>query len=59
MADAPSSMSDRAHRRADFVHAAGWGDAQERLLAGDASFRKYFRLHRGGTTVVVLSLIHI
>lgn len=54
MADAPSSMSDRVQRRAEFIRAAGWGDAQERLLAGDASFRKYFRLHRGGTTVVVM-----
>ncbi len=32
--------------RADFVRRAGWGDARERLLAGDASFRKYFRLTR-------------
>ena len=54
MADAPSSTSDRQHRRAEFVRSAGWGDATERLLAGDASFRKYFRLHRGGTTVVVM-----
>ena len=54
MADAPSSMSERQRRRAEFVRAAGWGDATERLLAGDASFRKYFRLHRGGTTVVVM-----
>ena len=54
MADAPSSTSDRQHRRAEFVRSAGWGDATERLLAGDASFRKYFRLHRGATTVVVM-----
>ena len=54
MADALSSTSDRQHRRAEFVRSAGWGDATERLLAGDASFRKYFRLHRGGTTVVVM-----
>jgi hypothetical protein len=47
-------MSDRAALRADFVHRAGWGDASERLLAGDASFRKYFRLHRGSKTVVVM-----
>ena len=35
MADAPSSTSDRQHRRAEFVRGAGWGDATERLLAGD------------------------
>ena len=54
MDGARSSMSDRAARRAAFVERAGWGDADERLLAGDASFRKYFRLTRpGGTTVVM------
>ena len=47
-------MSDRNRQRADFIAAAGWGDARESLLAGDASFRKYFRLHRGGETVVVM-----
>jgi aminoglycoside/choline kinase family phosphotransferase len=39
-------MSERDRLRADFVRRAGWGDAGERLLAGDASFRKYFRLTR-------------
>jgi N-acetylmuramate 1-kinase len=48
------SMSDRARLRADFVSRAGWGGAQEKLLAGDASFRKYFRLARAGGTVVVM-----
>ncbi|MBN9089796.1 MAG: phosphotransferase [Reyranella sp.] len=47
-------MSDRAARRRDFVVRAGWGDAGERLLAGDASFRKYFRLTRAGGTAVVM-----
>jgi N-acetylmuramate 1-kinase len=48
-------MSDRARLRADFVARAGWCDARESLLAGDASFRKYFRLTRpsGGTAVVM------
>jgi aminoglycoside/choline kinase family phosphotransferase len=49
-----SSMSDRAARRAVFVQSIGWGDADERLLAGDASFRKYFRLTRRGGTAVVM-----
>ena len=30
-----------------FITAAGWGDAQVHPLAGDASFRRYFRLARG------------
>ena len=47
-------MSERAAHRAEFVRRAGWGDAQERLLAGDASFRKYFRLTRPGGTAVVM-----
>ena len=54
MDGARSSMSDRAALRAAFVAQAGWGDAMERLLAGDASFRKYFRLTRRGQTVVVM-----
>ncbi|MBS0548837.1 MAG: phosphotransferase [Proteobacteria bacterium] len=47
-------MSDRAKLRADFVRRAGWGDAGERLLAGDASFRKYFRLTRPRASAVVM-----
>jgi aminoglycoside/choline kinase family phosphotransferase len=54
MDGAHSSMSDRAARRRAFVDRAGWGDAEERLLAGDASFRKYFRLTRAGGTAVVM-----
>src|ERR1700749_3923229 len=49
-----SSMCDRALLRAEFVRRAGWEDAQEHLLAGDASFRKYFRLTRAGGTAVVM-----
>ena len=47
-------MPDRAQMRADFVALSGWRDAQERLLAGDASFRKYFRLTRASSTAVVM-----
>jgi N-acetylmuramate 1-kinase len=54
MDGARSSMSDRAALRAAFVAQAGWGDATERLLAGDASFRKYFRLTRAGGAAVVM-----
>ncbi len=54
MAAGPSSMSDRTALRAEFVRRAGWGDAQERLLAGDASFRKYFRLTRPRASAVVM-----
>jgi aminoglycoside/choline kinase family phosphotransferase len=47
-------MSERTAARARFIAASGWGDARETLLAGDASFRKYYRLHRGDQTVVVM-----
>jgi len=48
------AKSERDLRRADFVRGAGWGDAGERLLAGDASFRKYFRLSRPRGSAVVM-----
>ncbi len=58
MVAGPCSMSERlsprATLRADFVRRAGWGDAGERLLAGDASFRKYFRLTRPRASAVVM-----
>jgi aminoglycoside/choline kinase family phosphotransferase len=46
--------SERDRLRAEFSHRAGWADARERLLAGDASFRKYFRLAREGATAVIM-----
>jgi len=48
------AKSERDRLRADFVDRAGWGDAGERLLAGDASFRKYFRLTRPRGSAVVM-----
>ncbi len=48
------AISERDRLRADFVRRAGWGDAGERLLAGDASFRKYFRLTRPRASAVVM-----
>lgn len=47
-------MADRASVRQAFIAASGWGDAQEALLAGDASFRTYYRLTRGKDNVVVM-----
>jgi len=46
--------SDRDRLRTDFIRRAGWGDAGERLLAGDASFRRYFRLSRPRASAVVM-----
>ena len=48
------ATSERDRLRADFVRRAGWGDAGERLLAGDASFRTYYRLTRPRASAVVM-----
>ena len=48
------SMSERTRQRAEFVARSGWGDAREKPLTGDASFRRYFRLSRNGTSAVVM-----
>jgi aminoglycoside/choline kinase family phosphotransferase len=46
--------ADRAARIAAFLAAAGWGAAERRTLAGDASFRRYDRLTRGGESAVLM-----
>ncbi len=38
----------------DFLAAHGWAGAEIRPLAGDASFRRYFRVHRGEETAVLM-----
>ncbi len=42
MSEAPGP--GRAGAMAEFLQRAGWGGAERRLLAGDASFRKYYRI---------------
>ena len=37
-----------------FLAAAGWGGAAIEPLAGDASFRRYFRVHRGEDRAVLM-----
>lgn len=37
-----------------FLADAGWADARIVPLAGDASFRRYFRLHRGDETAMLM-----
>lgn len=47
--------SDRDGRKAEFLNAAGLGEARRELLAGDASTRAYERLHRAdGSTVIFM-----
>ncbi|MFQ5954589.1 MAG: aminoglycoside phosphotransferase family protein [Kiloniellales bacterium] len=47
-------MADRAATIDRFLERAGWADARRQLLAGDASFRRYHRLMRGGRRVVLM-----
>lgn len=37
-----------------FLAQHGWEGAEIRPLAGDASFRRYFRVHKGGETAVLM-----
>lgn len=47
-------MSDRDILRHRFLEQNGWGGVECPLLAGDASFRKYYRLQRGEEQVVLM-----
>lgn len=47
-------MSDRAMLSQDFLARSGWGDAERRFLAGDASDRSYDRVNLGGKTAVLM-----
>ena len=42
---------DHAH---DFLASAGWAGADIRPLAGDASFRRYFRVVEGGRSAILM-----
>jgi len=44
----------RRQAMAAFLDAAGWGDAAVVPLAGDASFRRYYRLRRDRSSVVLM-----
>ncbi len=47
-------MPDRTAAISAFLTAAGWGDADRRHLAGDASDRSYQRLQRGDESAVLM-----
>lgn len=47
-------MTDRALLSQQFLDGAGWGNANRRFLAGDASDRSYDRLTKGGETAVLM-----
>ena len=45
---------DREARCRRFLESAGWGEAERRVLAADASFRRYDRLTRGAERAVLM-----
>src|SRR5690606_2760603 len=45
---------DREARCRRFLESAGWGTAERRVLAADASFRRYDRLTRGNQRAVLM-----
>ena len=47
-------MSERLDLINEFLKANGWNDAERRILAADASFRRYDRLSRGQETLVFM-----
>lgn len=47
-------MSARAPQIEGFLQGAGWGEAERRPVTGDASFRRYERLTRGGETAILM-----
>jgi aminoglycoside/choline kinase family phosphotransferase len=49
----PDATPERERAMSAFLARAGW-DVKPRLLAGDASFRKYYRVERGGQRVVLM-----
>ena len=46
--------TERAAALAGFLARCGWADAARAPLAGDASFRRYVRLRRGGETAMLM-----
>ncbi len=50
-------MAERDAEIAAFLGASGWGGAESVALAGDASFRRYFRLSRKGETALLMDAV--
>lgn len=49
-----SQATERGEALAAFLKAAGWGEAERAVLAGDASTRRYDRLRLGDRTAVLM-----
>jgi aminoglycoside/choline kinase family phosphotransferase len=50
----PATVAVRQRAVSDFLDACGWGGAVRAPLAGDASFRSYYRLSRGRDRAVLM-----
>jgi hypothetical protein len=50
----PDALSQRGETIAGFLAAHGWGGVEPALLAGDASFRRYYRLSDGVRRAVLM-----
>jgi N-acetylmuramate 1-kinase len=50
----PAFGAIRRRALSDFLHANGWGGAPQAPIAGDASFRCYYRLSRGHDRAIVM-----
>ncbi len=50
----PAVRSSRRRAMKDFLDVSGWGGVVPVPIAGDASFRSYYRLRRGRESVVVM-----
>ena len=48
-------MSDRNTLIEIFLQNNGWGGAERNILAADASFRTYDRLHKDGKSAVLMN----
>jgi aminoglycoside/choline kinase family phosphotransferase len=54
LGDAVAAEMIPPHQAPAFLAACGWAGAEIRPLAGDASFRRYFRVHKDGETAVLM-----
>jgi N-acetylmuramate 1-kinase len=52
--DLPASSSELPEGVEAFLAQARWPDAEIRPLAGDASFRRYFRVHKGENNAMLM-----
>jgi N-acetylmuramate 1-kinase len=49
-----AAAAERRAAMADFLAEAGWGGSDPAMLAGDASFRRYYRLANGAGSIVLM-----